>query len=604
MSTGHLLAQGNAPRPPSRGRKDRIGSRTRLLSPSPPLHIELYAKRPLPPIPVTKRRDSVALMLSEKINKVLSNTQRSLAGNQINWAKEEADINVILDSRIRQDVTPSPSPSLLPEIIKRGKSSITITTEEETADPTSSRPKSGVRKMLALTGEKTKNSPWSSPSGHNPPRKIKQLTGVDVAPEQPGLDDLTEIAPMSCGSSVYSQELDATLSEAGSLDTASSYDAGYASDPNSSYVAQRSYAKKHTPGAVPSPLNITKVRQSQERARRPNVHKSSLSTNDVSRARGQDINHTHIARPGTPLRPPRPLKSRQTLMLYPQVSVPDLRTMNNAAACTTSSLPGDALPATPPEEPPSPRSPPPINANTNGQPADPQHWRYLLYNPNLYQGLYPPPLPPKPKPSPNLHSDLKAEPEAKFPRGHHRSILSKVFRRASGLASPTTPTSAPPRPSRPAHTKTLSAPIVGSASSAAPSPYSLLPAAEIIPRRGAISHRYTQSASTTSLSAPPIPPRSLRHRPGTAIPPVPPLPPTPEPEPGTFSAWDHDDEDTDRTGLFRLPFAMSSKGSLAPQKTGESAKTAPVPQNRRHRKRESLRGLRSRFAVAGAGPSL
>ncbi|KAK0632121.1 hypothetical protein B0T14DRAFT_559840 [Immersiella caudata] len=586
----------NPLRPPSRARGGAVGHHPRPLH-SPPPHIELYEKKPLPPIPA--KREPATDRLSEDINKLFSTAVGSngpetegLASGQIDWAKEEANIAVILDNRIRRNISPAPASSTFPGARKRSKQNMRMRSGEDgissvlddavAAPP----PKSSMRKIVSLTGGKLKGTSLPSPSGHNSSHKIKQLTGTEVGSEQTGVEGSTEASPMSRNSSIYSAE---DFSDAGSLDTSSSYDMGYASDPNTSSSRQPTDSKKAMFGAlppVPSPLNITKIQE----AKRINLggHRSSFSTNDAGRAR--DVNNefwlsdhptgryhmttAQIARsvPGTPLRPPRPLKARQTLFLHPQSSYPELLMMNKAAALTANSLPPHGNPTT---SPPLPRSPPPAE---NGSPTDPKHWRYLLHSPNLYQDPSPPPVPPKPKLSPTLN-------DGKFPRSHHRSILSKVFRRSSGL------------PSQPTHGKTLSSPNIGS--TPVPSSTStLLPAAEITPTppaRPGTSHRYTQSApasaSTTNIPIPPIPSATTPPpRPRTAAPEL------PQSQPNTLSAWDHDD-DTERTGLFRIPFAMSSMSNLAGEAVGQ-ARAAVGIKSRAERKRDSIKG---RIQVLGGG---
>jgi hypothetical protein len=67
-------------------------------------------------------------------------------------------------------------------------------------------------------------------------------------------------------------------------------------------------------------------------------------------------------------------------------------------------------------------------------------------------------------------------------------------------------------------------------------------------------------------------------------------------QPNTLSAWDHDDE-TERTGLFRIPFAMSSMGNIAGEAV-EQARAAVGIRSKAERRRDSVRG---RIQVLGGG---
>ncbi|KAK0657528.1 hypothetical protein B0T16DRAFT_386047 [Cercophora newfieldiana] len=254
----------------------------------------MYQKKPLPPIPATKR-EAETDRLSEEINQIFKTAQGSTkheasqgpAENQINWAKEEAKIAVILDSRIRRNISPAPSSSLFPGARKRSRQLLRMETNvggmaNAPNNEATPQPKSAIRKILELTGEKAKHNSLPSPSGHNSPHKIKQLTGTELLSESSVTETSIEFLPLSCNSSVYSQDMDIPYSEAESLETSSSYDMGYASDPSSSYVNQRAYLKSSVPrgcSPLPSPLNLVKIQEAKKS--NSGAHKSSLSTNDI-----------------------------------------------------------------------------------------------------------------------------------------------------------------------------------------------------------------------------------------------------------------------------------------------------------------------------------
>ncbi|KAK4449263.1 hypothetical protein QBC34DRAFT_494693 [Podospora aff. communis PSN243] len=275
MDKEPLLESRNSPRPPSRGWG---GARDFHPNPlhTPPSHIELYEKKPLPPIPV--KREAATDRLSEEINNLFSTPPTStdpeaqgVAGGQIDWAKEEANIAVILDNRIRRNISPAPASSLFPGARERSKQQLRMIAgedgmmralDDEVATPP---PKSTLRKIMSLPGDKLKGNSLPSPSGHNSSHKIKQLTGAEVDSAQTGAEGSIEFSPMSRNSSIYSEE-EVGYSDACSLDTSSSYDMGYASDPNTSCPGQRAYSKKAMFGAlppVPSPLNIAKIQQAK-----------------------------------------------------------------------------------------------------------------------------------------------------------------------------------------------------------------------------------------------------------------------------------------------------------------------------------------------------
>jgi len=219
MAEQHLAVQTSPPRPSSRGRGTDPTSPPQV-PPPPPAFVELYQKKALPPIPAAKREPD-ASRLSEETNEISNapdevvtvpgTTGRETTGSHINWAKEEANIALILDSRVKRKISPAPSPSSFPGLMRRSKQHLRMKSDVDTADGTkviSPPPKSSMRKILTLTGEKITNNSLSSPSGaspsgHNSPHKIKQLTGTDVDAEPSVAGDSIELSPLSCNSSVY-----------------------------------------------------------------------------------------------------------------------------------------------------------------------------------------------------------------------------------------------------------------------------------------------------------------------------------------------------------------------------------------------------------------
>jgi len=602
--------------------------------PPPPKHVELYQSRPLPKIPPTASGNSATSTISKALFRAVNTPSSSTdvkhdhhrTSNQINWAKEEAEIAVILDSRVRPHAA---APPLLSPGAQKGNNKAdpggdngdqTMPTTPP-AKIVSPQPKAAT-KIFTVTGTRTKNSPWSSPSGHNSSHKIKQLTGIEVPSDDFPLSltgPSANVSPLSNRSSLYSQDLDTAVSEAGSLDSASSFDTGYASDPNSSIVSRRTYAKKRHSGErhlVPSPLRVPNIDKSRGNARQADwearlqlpvsagmrsarsVHFEPWQRSHPTGGRqGEDLYHSTTAQlarsaPNIPPRPPRdPSEGNESLLPHPQASLSSWMGMSRDTSRTDRHLTsyaghrvtyGEPLHATAVQgSPKSSSNPFKARGESNHRTTKSDgYWHFHRRNHSNYPSPYeaPPPTPP-PKPKADSSTNDSAN-SGKYPRGHHRSILSKVFRRASGPSTP------PPTRS---HTKTLSAPNVGSNSapaSAATSHHSLTSKGGMEPSRNEIpipirnqTHRYTQSASVSAGS-----------------------------RPGPVSAWDYDDDDDDDDSLlsrspplFKLPAAMASMGSLAAQKTGDmvdSARMAAGIWTKGERGRESLR---SRIVVVGDG---
>ncbi|KAK1755125.1 hypothetical protein QBC47DRAFT_446870 [Echria macrotheca] len=287
MSAAPLTAS-NASTSPSPERREASPHPT-ALSPPPPSHLELYGRKPLPPIPATAERVSSASKLSKEMNRAFDTHHHAAHGNDIHhhhlvdFAKtEEADQ---VQAR-RSDWSPSPPPSSgssLPKMMKiatrkarrRVDTAVRAVPNTPPDELLSPQPRSSVQKILKLTSVRPvgNSNTSSSPSGHNSPHKIKQLMGMDIGPEEKHRrllgENRADVSPLSNrSSSVYSQDLDTAISETDSLDIGTNTEggggSGYASDPTSSlyfaHITNRSKLPPSSHPAVPSPLNLSKDR--------------------------------------------------------------------------------------------------------------------------------------------------------------------------------------------------------------------------------------------------------------------------------------------------------------------------------------------------------
>ncbi|TLS24302.1 hypothetical protein PpBr36_08619 [Pyricularia pennisetigena] len=137
----------------------------------------------------------------------------------------------------------------------------------------SPQPKSSISKILQIAGHGSKpvTSPSiKSPTGHNSANKISQITGLDTAVstwharEGSFLDDISPVSPVSSAASLYSQDLETTISEPDA-------DLGYTRPrryEDVSRVAERPASQDesfrysnwmpHSPDSVPMALNVRK----------------------------------------------------------------------------------------------------------------------------------------------------------------------------------------------------------------------------------------------------------------------------------------------------------------------------------------------------------
>ncbi|KAK3341191.1 hypothetical protein B0T25DRAFT_333799 [Lasiosphaeria hispida] len=279
MSNTRLLALGNASAPSLRGAETATLHRqtppASLRSPPPPAHVERYEKKPLPPLP--PKRASLTSTLSKEMSQAFATPEGSVefaaeqlgVGKKGGWEKEENEIAVILDRGPGNRLPPPSSrlPAAARRITQRTRR-VKVETRDEDVPPDnllSPQPRSSVQKILRLTSlKRVTSSSSSSPSGHNPGHKIKQLMGMDVgsegharraAPKGPK-DPHIDVSPLSNRSSLYSQDLDATISEPDSSGLDANYGSkGYSSNPSSGYSAQRFNPKGPGSGAAHSPLN-------------------------------------------------------------------------------------------------------------------------------------------------------------------------------------------------------------------------------------------------------------------------------------------------------------------------------------------------------------
>jgi hypothetical protein len=156
----------------------------------PPRDISTYLVKPLPPVP---RRESQSSAFSNEVTQAFATPKRTVDSptTTIHWNKHEAYGAAELDRRKR----------CLPAIATIDISNIPDTPSDEILSP---QPRQSIPKILRLTSTSnlvTSPSP-STPSGHQPSRKVRQLMGTDLS------HDDSYITPIPGSSSAYSPSVD------------------------------------------------------------------------------------------------------------------------------------------------------------------------------------------------------------------------------------------------------------------------------------------------------------------------------------------------------------------------------------------------------------
>ncbi|KAK1830290.1 hypothetical protein QBC39DRAFT_372890 [Podospora conica] len=510
------------------------------LSPPPASHLVLYRIKPLPPTPPRPppRRHSQISSLSRELSTAFETPHTSM------------------------ELCPDDTDS--DDSCGDGDGAGREAGSNRVAPYSSPRPGSkNIKKILYLTGEQAALdcSPASPalPSGHNPHRKIKQLTGNDIDPGRSGpppspKQPSTEVSPMTRrASSVYSQDgAIASLSPETPQGVGSPGDRGYESDPDASFFARQYLPRNRGSGLfapLPKPLDLTRGGRTPLPSTAEEFRESKTSHGPVDGTyNNQDLYHittTQLAHSTRDTAPPRPLRDptweSQPLLPAPKgvarwrIPSPTSKTNNSitSAPITPSQL--DTLlrdgGGSPTPSDPLTRS---TSTSTFGT------WRRAAAAAAARQSpssLTPSPRSSSPDYTPTAGSFFDTGSPPTRHAARRQSILAKVFKRASGAVSPTP---ASPTPSL----------------------------------QGGHLRNFTSPTEVT--------PRPVIPGPDTVL--VVPVP-GPEGRPGTPS----------RGGVL-----FSSVGALA-QRTGglvEQARTAAGLRTRAERRRESLR---SRIVVVGEG---
>src|SRR3569833_108169 len=219
---------------------------------TPPPAPGVYEFKPLPPVPL---RRSVASSFTSEVNNAFQTPKRSVdyaaaaGAHDVDWEQqEEASIAVILERDVRREQVPPPyRPKNMTTHIDADR--IPDLPPDNVLLPQS---KMSVSKILRLTSSSASAKATSlaptSPSGHNPSHKIRQIMGVDVDVS----DEVLSVSPLS-RSSVYSEDLALSVSEP-DTDT---YGAYYHSDPDDDARSSRwtSWVPE-SPADVPRSLRI------------------------------------------------------------------------------------------------------------------------------------------------------------------------------------------------------------------------------------------------------------------------------------------------------------------------------------------------------------
>ncbi|KAK5657071.1 hypothetical protein OQA88_3598 [Cercophora sp. LCS_1] len=423
---------------------------TTYLTPPPALHLEVYSRKPLPPIPPPKR-NSVASTLSKEMSRAFE-TPLGSAGlghghghdhnhgqnsDRWSWTKEEAEIDGILQREVRPNPALSTAPPKKSSTRASRKAKSKIDTMNRAVPNTppdellSPQPRSSVPKILQLTTVRpAKSNSSSSPSGHNSPHKIKQLTGIDVAAPEDyrrwlAEDRAVDVSPLSNRSSSYSQDTDPIVSDPDSIDIELPDPKLKGCSPdNSSYFAQRYRAKGLVPGTrppIPSPLNITKTNMPQPAQHPQPQHPSSGPWHHPRQQYTQDLYHATAAQlarfvPNTP-----PLRSppKQTNTIPYWVT-------ESSGPASTNSLPSYSTNPYPPS----------INPYPNPHPYPHQY----SPSPQLYQTATNTTFGPH-------HLTPSPSPDSPSPTRNRRSIISKVFSKRTSDTPPPTEHTSQPQPS-------------------------------------------------------------------------------------------------------------------------------------------------------------
>ncbi|KAK0746315.1 hypothetical protein B0T18DRAFT_149415 [Schizothecium vesticola] len=454
----------------------------------------------------------------------------------------------------------------------------------------SQRPGSkNIKKILYLTGEQAAlDCSPSSPSGHNPHRKIKQLTGNDIDPGRSGppsspKQPSTEVSPVTRRtSSVYSQDgAIASPSPETPLGTSVSGDRGYESDPDASFFARQYLPRTRGSGLfapLPRPLDLSRGSRTPLPSTAEEFRESKTSHGPVAATYNQDLYHittTQLARSARGTPPPRPPRD-PTWETRPLLPAPKgVARWRMANSLSPNSKSNNTITSAPTYRAITPQQLNTFLRDGSPNPNEPiirstsistfGTWRRHGRPSNNNNNNQPQPSQtPSPTPSPRSTSLFPAtdyNPSTSFfdtsPTRHARrqSILAKVFKRASGAVSPSSPPYHPP---------------------ASPT------TSQSFAVQGGHFRNFTSPTEVT--------PRPVIPGPDTVLV-VPVALAVGEGRPMTPSS---------SRNLFSLPAAMASMGSLA-HRTGDlvgHARTAAGLRTRAEKRRESLM---SKIVVVGEG---
>lgn len=539
-----------------------------ILSPPPASHlVEKYRNKPLPPRPPPRRHSQIS-SLSRELSTAFETPHTSMELCPDDMDSEDScgdgDGREAGSNRLGALSSPYSSP----------------------------RPGSkNIKKILYLTGEQAAlDCSPASPSGHNPHRKIKQLTGNDIDPGRSGppsspKQPSAEVSPMTRrASSVYSQDgAIASLSPETPQETSVSGDRGYESDPDASFFARQYHPRPRGSGVftpLPRPLALPRGSRTPLPSTAEEYRESKTSHGPVDTTYNQDLYHittTQLARSARGTAPPRPPRDPtwETLPLLPapkgvarwrMANSLSPNTKNNNSSITSvpvhramtpqqlNTLLRDGSP-TPSE--PILRSTSTSTFGTWRRHGRPNNSNSNNNNNNNQQQQPSPSLTPSPRSSTFFTAPDYTPSTGSFfdtsPTRHARrqSILAKVFKRASGAVSPSSP---------PYHH----------------SPASPTPSSQSFAVQGGHFRNFTSPTEVV--------PRPVIPGPDTVL-------VVGEGRPMTPSSA--------RT-MFSLPAAMASMGSLA-SRTGDlvgHARTAAGLRTRAEKRRESLR---SKIVVVSEG---
>lgn len=548
------------------------------LSPPPASHlVEKYRTKPLPPTPPRPppRRHSQISSLSRELSTAFEtpHTSMELCPDDMDSEDSCGDGQEAGSTRPGALSSPYSSP----------------------------RPGSkNIKKILYLTGEQAAlDCSPASPSGHNPHRKIKQLTGNDIDPGRPGppsspKQPSAEVSPMTRrASSVYSQDgAIASLSPETPQGTSVSGDRGYESDPDASFFARQYLPRTRGSGVftpLPRPLDLTRGRRTPLPSTAEEYRESKTSHGPVDATYNQDLYHittTQLARSARGTPPPRPPRD-PTWETRPLLPAPkgvarwrmanslstNSKTSNNnnnnnsiTSAPTYRAMTPQQLNTLLRDGSPTPSEPIIRSTSTSTfgtwrRHGRPNNSNNSNNNNNQQQQQPSPSLTPSPRsstfftaPDYNTPSTVSFFDTSPTRHARRQSILAKVFKRASGAVSPSSPPPYHHSPASPTPSSSQSFAVQG----------------------GGHLRNFTSPTEVT--------PRPVIPGPDTVL-------VVGEGRPMTPSSA--------RT-MFSLPAAMASMGSLA-SRTGDlvgHARTAAGLRTRAEKRRESLR---SKIVVVGEG---